>query len=190
MRDEDGGGEDGGGGGSCLAESSAKRIVTSAAISNTGPGWRSVCGGASSGSGGFERWMEGERTSLARDHATALERLARRAEEQKNDPAAVDWWRRLASLDPLDGKTTLRLMEALVRAGDRVGALKQARIYEVLLSQELELPPDRDVIALAERIRAMESAPSAPTPIAAARSSHCPSIRPRRRGPHTSPAAR
>ncbi|HUQ80517.1 MAG TPA: hypothetical protein VM076_05260, partial [Gemmatimonadaceae bacterium] len=53
-------------------------------------------------------------------------------------------------------------VEALVRAGDRVSALKQARIYEVLLSQELKLPPDRDVIALAERIRAMESAPSAP----------------------------
>jgi Tol biopolymer transport system component len=51
-------------------------------------------------------------------------------------------------------------MEALVRAGDRVGALKQARIYEVLLSQELELPPDHEVIALAERIRALEAAPA------------------------------
>ena len=108
------------------------------------------------GAPGFERWMEGERTSLARDHATALERLARRAEERHDEPASVDWWRRLASLDPLDGKTTLRLMEALVRAGDRVSALKQARIYEVLLSQELELPPDHEVITLADRIRATE----------------------------------
>ena len=112
------------------------------------------------GSAGFERWMEAERTTLARDHATALERLARRAEEQHDELASVEWWRRLAALDPLDGKTTLRLMEALVRAGDRVSALKQARIYEVLLSQELELPPDRDVIALAERIRAAESSPA------------------------------
>jgi Tol biopolymer transport system component/DNA-binding SARP family transcriptional activator len=112
------------------------------------------------GAAGFERWMEGERSALARDHATALERLARRAEDRHDDPAAIDWWRRLASLDPLDGKTTLRLMEALVRAGDRVGALKQARIYEVLLSQELELPPDHEVIALAERIRATEAVPT------------------------------
>lgn len=104
----------------------------------------------------FERWMESERTALATDHTTVLERLARRAEERQDSEAAVGWWRRLAGLDPLDGKRTLRLMEALVRAGDRVGALKQARIYEVLLAEELELPPDRDVLALAERIRQTE----------------------------------
>ena len=111
------------------------------------------------GLGEFERWMETERTSLARDHTSVLERLARRSEEQRDLEGAVSWWRRLAALDPLDGKTTLRLMEALVRAGDRVGAMKQARIYEVLLSEELELPPDREVLALAERIRQMESSP-------------------------------
>ena len=119
------------------------------------------------GSAGFEPWMEAERIGFARDHASALERLARCAEERNDAPSAVEWWRRLASLDPLDGKTTLRLMEALVRAGDRVSALKQARIYEVLLSQELELPPDREVIALAERIRVAESAaPAAPVTLA------------------------
>jgi Tol biopolymer transport system component/DNA-binding SARP family transcriptional activator len=120
------------------------------------------------GSAGFEPWMEAERIGFARDHASAVERLARRAEEQNDSAGAVDWWRKLASLDPLDGRTTLRLMEALVRAGDRVSALKQARIYEVLLSQELELPPDREVIALADRIRATEAgtAPApAPNPI-------------------------
>ena len=116
------------------------------------------------GAAGFERWMEAERSGLARDHATALERLARRAEDRSDCAGAVEWWRRLAALDPLDGKTTLRLMEALVRAGDRVSALKQARIYEVLLSQELELPPDHEVISLAERIRAADSATPIPTP--------------------------
>ena len=120
------------------------------------------------GSAGFEPWMEAERIGFAKDHASALERLARCAEERNDAPGAAEWWRRLASLDPLDGRTTLRLMEALVRAGDRVAALKQARIYEVLLSQELELPPDREVIALAERIRAMESAgPAAPPKVSA-----------------------
>jgi DNA-binding SARP family transcriptional activator len=75
------------------------------------------------GSAGFERWMETERAGFARDHAGALDRLARKAEETGNHAGAVDWWRRLASLDPLDGRTTLRLMEALVRSGDRVAAL-------------------------------------------------------------------
>ena len=127
------------------------------------------------GSAGFEPWMEAERIGFARDHACALERLARRAEEQHDAPAAAEWWRRLAALDPLDGRTTLRLMEALVRMGDRVSALKQARIYEVLLSQELELPPDRDVIALADRIRAMESAPAPAPPLPAPLPSAAPS---------------
>ena len=107
----------------------------------------------------FERWMDSERTSLARDHSRLLERLARGAEDRGDVEAAVTWWRRLAALDPLDGKTTLRLMEALVRAGDRVGALKHARVYEVLLSEELELPPDREVIELANKIRQLEAAP-------------------------------
>lgn len=120
------------------------------------------------GSTGFERWMETERAGFARDHANTLERLARKAEESGNHAGAADWWRRLASLDPLDGKTTLRLMEALVRSGDRVSALKQARIYEVLLSQELELPPDRDVITLAERIRAAEATGADMTPAVSA----------------------
>src|SRR6185436_15678490 len=60
------------------------------------------------GAAGFERWMEGERSGLARDHATALEKLAKRAEDHHDHAGAIDWWRRLASLDPLDGKTTLR----------------------------------------------------------------------------------
>ena len=107
----------------------------------------------------FERWMDTERTSLARDHARLLERLARTAEDRGDGEAAVAWWRRLVALDPLDGKTTLRLMESLVRAGDRVGALKHARVYEVLLSEELELPPDREVLDLAARIRQLEAAP-------------------------------
>src|SRR5689334_13379655 len=33
------------------------------------------------GSTGFERWMETERAAFAREHATALERLAKKAEE-------------------------------------------------------------------------------------------------------------
>jgi Tol biopolymer transport system component/DNA-binding SARP family transcriptional activator len=110
----------------------------------------------------FERWLELERARLARDHATTLERLARRAEERNNHDAAIGWWRRLAACDPLDGKTTLHLMSALLRAGDRVGALKQARIYEVLLAEQLDLPPDGDVIALAEHIRQLDVQPTVP----------------------------
>jgi Tol biopolymer transport system component len=51
------------------------------------------------------------------------------------------------------------LMEALVANGDATAALQHARVYEVLLQQELEAPPDRDVVALADKIRS-QSAPA------------------------------
>jgi DNA-binding SARP family transcriptional activator/Tol biopolymer transport system component len=108
----------------------------------------------------FERWLELERATLARDYATCLERLANRAQEAGDHGSAVTWWRRLAAIDPLDVKTTLQLMEALVRAGDQVGALKHARVHEVLLAEQLELPPNPEVVALAERIR--KRPPAAP----------------------------
>ena len=102
----------------------------------------------------FERWLEEERAGLARDHATALERLARRAAERGDRLDCAEWWRRLAAQDPLNARVAIGLMEALVAAGDRTAALQHARVYEVLLQQELEAPPDHDVVVLAERIRA------------------------------------
>jgi Tol biopolymer transport system component/DNA-binding SARP family transcriptional activator len=101
----------------------------------------------------FERWLEEERAGLARDYATALQRLARRAEEADDSIQAVEWWRRLAAQDPLNASVAVRLMQALVATGDRVGALQHARVYEVLLQQELDAPPDREVVAFAEQIR-------------------------------------
>ncbi|HEU5170345.1 MAG TPA: BTAD domain-containing putative transcriptional regulator [Gemmatimonadales bacterium] len=113
----------------------------------------------------FERWAEEQRTGFARDYTDALERLAHGAGARGDARAAVAWWRKLAAQDPLNARTAAGLMEALVAAGDRTGALQHARIYEALVEQELNLPPDRDVVALAERIRtAPEPAKPAPPP--------------------------
>ena len=118
----------------------------------------------------FERWLEEERAGLARDYATALERLARRAAERGDRLEAVEWWRRLAAQDPLNARVAIGLMDALVTIGDATAALQHARVYEVLLQQELEAPPDRDVVALADRIRQLAATSSAsagppPTPV-------------------------
>jgi len=60
-------------------------------------------------------------------------------------------------------------MRALAAAGDRGGALRHAEIFEALLAEELGVPADREVIALAETIRrdlaatpASDPAPPAP----------------------------
>lgn len=109
----------------------------------------------------FTRWVERERATLAHDYARCLESLARAALAGGNAPQAVAWWRRLAGLDPLNARVTVGLMESLTAAGDRAGAIRQAQIYEALLAQELDLPPDGEVLALAERLRQGIEAPRA-----------------------------
>jgi Tol biopolymer transport system component/DNA-binding SARP family transcriptional activator len=113
----------------------------------------------------FERWLEEERAELARDYWGALERLARRAADGGNRVGAVEWWRKLCAQDPLNARVAIGLMEALVAAGDRASALKHVRIYEALVQEELDAPPDREVLALAERLRAQEE-PAARPPMA------------------------
>ncbi len=115
--------------------------------------------------GEFERWLEEERAGLARDHATALERLGRRAADRGDHLDCAEWWRKLAAQDPLNARVAIGLMEALVAAGDRTAALQHARVYEVLLEQELEAPPDQAVVALAERIRTQMVASVAERPV-------------------------
>ena len=84
----------------------------------------------------------------------------RRAADRGDHRDCAEWWRRLAAQDPLNARVAIGLMEALVAAGDRTAALQHARVYEVLLEQELEAPPDQAVVALAERIRAQMTSPS------------------------------
>ncbi len=127
----------------------------------------------------FERWAEEQRAAFAREYTEALERLARAATGRNDHRAAVGWWRKLAAQDPLNARIATGLMQALVASGDRNGALQHARIYEALVEQELNLPPDREVVALAERIRTEP----APAPAAA------PPPKPASAPPPMSPAA-
>src|SRR5437867_794189 len=90
---------------------------------------------------------------MARCYAESLEKLARRATSIGEHAEAVTWWRKLAAQDPLNARIAVSLMEALVATGDRHAALQHARVYEVLLNQELDVAPDREVLALAERLR-------------------------------------
>ncbi len=101
----------------------------------------------------FERWADGERQALAHDYEDALERLARAAGARGDRSGAIACWRKLAGLDPLNARHAIGYMEALVAAGDRAGALQHARVYEAVTEQELDLPPDREVVAYANALR-------------------------------------
>jgi DNA-binding SARP family transcriptional activator len=101
----------------------------------------------------FERWGEQERQTLAREYGDLLEQLGERATAAGDHRAAVGWFKKLAGLDPLNANVAVALMRAHVAQGDHAAALQHAKVYEALLQQELDLPPDREVIAFAEELR-------------------------------------
>jgi DNA-binding SARP family transcriptional activator/TolB-like protein len=124
----------------------------------------------------FERWVETERSTIARDYATALERVATRASERGDTASAVVHWRKLAGNDPLNARVAMSVMRALIAAGDTNGAIQHARLHEVLLDQELGLPPDRDVAALARELRDRPRALSQPVSAAPPAAKQAPTI--------------
>jgi Tol biopolymer transport system component/DNA-binding SARP family transcriptional activator len=129
------------------------------------------------GAAGFERWAEEERAELTRRYAELLERLGRRSEERRDYKEAVRWWRKRAAQDPLNARVAKVLMQALLAAGDRAGALQHARIYEALVEQELDLPPDREVTALAAELRRAETEDGTlPEPVTRAASASAPDV--------------
>ncbi len=106
----------------------------------------------------FERWVATERGRLAEQQASLLEKLATDAQGQQEPDRAVDWWRKRAALDPLSARGALGLMRSLAESGDRAGALQHARVYEMLLQQELQSTPDPTIAAFVEDLRAMPAA--------------------------------
>lgn len=113
----------------------------------------------------FERWVEDERARIARRVAAALESLADQAMRRGDSAAAERWNRRLATMDPLNGRYALRLMESLAALGDRAGALRHARVHEALVKEELGGEPDPAMAALVERLRETKDIlPTPPTP--------------------------
>lgn len=107
-----------------------------------------------SGAPEFERWVETERERLKERAAAALEAVATATSTRGDHVHAVEWWRRLAALDPLSTRNALGLMNALVAAGDRAGALQVARVHSTLVREELGVAPDAAIADLTDRLRA------------------------------------
>src|SRR6266542_5929185 len=105
------------------------------------------------GAGEFERWVETERARIAQRACAVLEALAGDAAGRGDHARAAELWRRLATLDPLNVRVAVGVMNALVAAGDRAGALQFARVHERLLRDELDAAPDPAIVELAERLR-------------------------------------
>jgi DNA-binding SARP family transcriptional activator len=90
----------------------------------------------------LERWVEEQRGRFARRAVEAMMAAARRADAAGDAPGAASWWRRASGTDPYDARLALGLLQAMARAGDRPGALREAARYEARLRQELGVAPD------------------------------------------------
>lgn len=100
----------------------------------------------------FTRWAESERSR----RETEVRALAVRVAENTSstDPAArAAAWRRAASLDPLDERVTLRFVEALAAAGDRLGAVRAADQHAALVRAEFEREPSTALMRRADELR-------------------------------------
>jgi serine/threonine-protein kinase len=101
----------------------------------------------------FDAWQDAERVRCGREFAAALEALAAAATARQDHAAAARWWRRLAAAEPVSTSAAVGLIESLVAAGDRVGALQFAGVHSALVRQHLETEPDPAVEGWLARLR-------------------------------------
>lgn len=101
----------------------------------------------------FEHWVDARRAHYARIFREAVEGLAADAAFRGNRTERLSLLKRLASAEPLDGKVAAMLIDAMADAGDRTGALSHFQQHEKLLREELDVAPEPQAVAAAERIR-------------------------------------
>ena len=101
----------------------------------------------------FEYWLEERRRELDHAYVGALRALADRQERAGDVYGRVDSCRRLVVADPHSSVHALALMHALDAAGDWIGAIQHAAEHTQRRRIDLELGPDPEVEALAERLR-------------------------------------
>jgi DNA-binding SARP family transcriptional activator len=106
---------------------------------------------------GFEEWADAQRDRFKRRLREAWSGRAAALEQQGEPGQAADCWRHVAELDPLDSVVARKLVEALAAAGDRGGAMRQARRHAGLLKAELGLEPDLEFRRLLQRIEQGEA---------------------------------
>jgi TolB-like protein/Tfp pilus assembly protein PilF len=101
----------------------------------------------------FEYWLEERRRELDHAYVAALRTLAERQEREGDVYGRIDSCRQLVVADPHSSVYALGLMHALDAAGDWIGAIQHAAEHAQRRRADLELGPDPEVEALAERLR-------------------------------------
>lgn len=106
-----------------------------------------------SGAPEFERWLEVERLSLARQASEAAWRLADESEADGKGQEAAAWARKAADCVPFDEVSVRRLLELLDRCGDRAAAIQLYESFQHRLATEYEAEPATETKELIARVR-------------------------------------
>jgi DNA-binding SARP family transcriptional activator/TolB-like protein len=101
----------------------------------------------------FERWVEEERSRVARAYARAVEELGNACEARGELEEAARWWERVVASDPYSSRLVLRLMRALSGSGEPAAAIRAFDAHSALLRRDLEVEPASEVAAFVERLR-------------------------------------
>jgi len=114
----------------------------------------------------FGYWLDERRAELNNAYTDALLALAAKQEEVGDVHGRVRTCLKLVATDPYSGAHVRILMHALNAAGDRASAIRHANEHGRRLRADLELQPDREVVALAEQLRSAaaraQSGPNVP----------------------------
>ena len=101
----------------------------------------------------WEKWLDTERDRLRKRAADAAWALAGSDEQAGRSGMAAHWARWAAGLTPFDEQAHRKVLELLVRTGDRAGALRTHEEFVRRLATEYEVEPSAETAALVEAIR-------------------------------------
>ncbi|NLG63756.1 MAG: hypothetical protein GX539_16080, partial [Candidatus Cloacimonetes bacterium] len=101
----------------------------------------------------WEKWLDTERDRLRNRAFEAAWALAEQEEQAGHSGSAAHWARWAAALSPFDEQAHRRVLELLVRTGDRAGALRTHEEFARRLATEYEVEPSAETAALVEAIR-------------------------------------
>ena len=109
-------------------------------------------GVGSLGSADLDHWLDIERERAARRFASAVESAAAESIRAGDNERALEYWYRLAAIDPLDSRAAEAIARHLAGSGNRSAALQHLQSHVARVREELDLPADPAVAALMEQL--------------------------------------
>lgn len=101
----------------------------------------------------FEEWVEVARSRLANSAARAAWSLSTLAEDAGDYTGAAAWARHAYAFAPDDEAALRRLLGALVRTGDRCGAVREYERFARRLQREYGILPSRETEGMIRQVR-------------------------------------